>query len=177
MVIFISIAIASFLIVAGSFLFGHDHDAGHDHDGGHDAGGTDSEPTISVFSSKVLSTLLMGFGAAGAIARHYELSYLLASLIGLACGMLLGGVMYLILSLFYRQQASSLVSTSSAVGCVGQVTVSIGKGSPGEVGLQLEGQYSTFMANSADGNPIAKGQSIRVVQTLGSQLVVAKAKD
>ena len=175
MMIFISIAVAAFVIVAGSFLFGHDHDAGHDHGGvGHDAGGGDSEPTISVFSAKVIATLLMGFGAAGAIARHYELGYLAASLIGLLCGIGLGGVMYMVLSLFYRQQASSLVSTSSAVGCTGRVTVSISEGGQGEVGVQMEGQYCSFLASSQDGHPIAKGQPVRVVKTLGSQLVVAK---
>jgi membrane protein implicated in regulation of membrane protease activity len=174
MVIFISIAIAAFIIVAGSFLFGSDHDAGHDGDAGHDVGDGDSEPTISIFSSKVIATLLMGFGAAGAIARSYELSYLVASLIGLGCGLLLGGAMYGVLSLFYRQQASSLVSTNSAVGCTGRVTVSIGESAQGEVALELEGQYSTFVASSADGKPIARGQSVRVVRTMGSQLVVEK---
>lgn len=175
MLIFISIAIAAFIIVAGSFIFGHDHDAGHDHaGGGHDAAGGDSEPTISVFSAKVIATLLMGFGAAGAIACHYELGYLAASLIGLFCGILLGGVMYLVLALFYEQQASSLVPTSSAVGCTGRVTVSISEGAQGEVGLQMEGQYCTFLASSGDGHAIAKGQPVRVIKTLGSQLVVIK---
>ena len=116
----------------------------------------------------------MGFGAAGAIARHYELSYLSSSLIGLVCGLLLAGLMYLVLALFYSQQASSLVPTSSALGLTGRVTVPISEGGQGEIGLQLEGQYSTFLASSEDGHPIAKGQQVRVVRTLGSQLVVTK---
>ena len=175
MMIFVSIAIAAFIIVAGSFIFGHDHDAGHDHGGeGHDAAGGDSEPTISVFSAKVIATLLMGFGAAGAIARHYELGYLPASLIGLFCGLGLAGVMYMVLALFYNQQASSLVATSSAVGSSGRVTVSISESGQGEVGLQMDGQYCTFLASSEDGHPIAKGQPVKVTKTLGSQVVVVK---
>ncbi len=173
MVIFVSIAVAAFIIVAGSFLFGHDHDVGHDHDAGHDAGG-DSEPTISIFSPKVIATLLMGFGAAGAIARHYQLGYLSSSLVGLFCGVLLGGCMYLVLSVFYKQQASSLIPTNSALGCTGRVTVGISEAGQGEVGLQLEGQYCTFLASSEDGHAIPKGQTVRVVKTLGSQLVVEK---
>src|SRR5215471_3843542 len=114
MMIFFSIALAAFIIVAGSFLFGHDTDGGHDIS--HDVDGGDAEPTISFFSSKVLGTLLMGFGAAGAIARNYELSYLSSSLIGLAFGILLGGLMYLVLGVFYKQQASSLIPTRSAIG-------------------------------------------------------------
>jgi membrane-bound ClpP family serine protease len=173
MMVFISIALAAFIIVAGSFLFGHDGDVGHDGDDmSHDTDGGGSEPTISVFSTKVIATLLMGFGAAGAIATHYGASYVIASLIGVLCGVVLGGLMYFILELFYNQQSSSLVATSAAVGCTGAVTVSIGEGAPGEVGLFLEGQYRTFSATSNDGRPIAKGQSIMVVRNVGSHLVV-----
>jgi membrane protein implicated in regulation of membrane protease activity len=175
MIIFISIALAAFIIVGGSFLFGHDTDS--DHDGGDashdtDAGGT--EPTISVFSTKVLATLFMGFGAAGAIAMHYGASHVTASLIGVLCGILLGGLMYLVLELFYGQQSTSLVSTSAAIGCTGAVTVSIGDGTPGEVGLYLEGQYRTFSATSADGKAVPKGQSVTVIKNLGSHLVVER---
>jgi membrane-bound ClpP family serine protease len=171
MMIFISIAIGSFILVAGSFIFGHDHDAGHD--AGHDFGG-DSEPTISIFSTKVIATLLMGFGAAGAIAQDYGLGYVMSSLVGLGCGVVLGAVMYLVLGFFYKQQASSLVPTSSAIGCVGRVTISISKGGQGEVGLQLDGQYTSFLASAYDGGAIEKGQPVRVVNTIGSQVVVEK---
>jgi membrane protein implicated in regulation of membrane protease activity len=177
MLIFMSIALAAFILVAGSFLFGSDHDVDHDHgDMGHDAEGGLGEPTISIFSTKVIATLFMGFGAAGAIARTYQLSYLASSMIGLLCGAVLGGLMYLVLAIFYRQQASSLVPTSSAVGCTGTVTVSIGENAMGEVGVHVQGQYATYLASSTDGSPIAKGQAVRVVRTLGSQLVVEKAE-
>src|SRR5215831_11984654 len=172
MMIFFSIAIAAFIIVTGSFLFGHDTDG--DHDMSHDVDGGDTEPTISFFSSKVLGTLLMGFGAAGAIARHYELGYLTASLIGLGFGVFLGGLMYLVLGVFYKQQASSLIATGSAVGCTGRVTVSISENGHGEVGIQADGQYCTYLASSSDGHPIQKGQPVRVIRTLGSELVVEK---
>src|ERR1043166_4785449 len=134
MLIFVSIAIAAFIIVGGSFLFGHDHDVDHDHgDLGHDVDGGSAEPTISIFSTKVIATLLMGFGAAGAIAMHYGANSVIASLVGVGSGVLLGGLMYFVLELFYRQQCDSLVPTSAAVGRTGIVTVSIGEGTPGEV--------------------------------------------
>lgn len=172
MLIFTAIALAAFILVAGSFFFGHDHDVGHDHDGGDGGDASDGEPTISIFSTKVVATLFMGFGAAGAIARSYNMGYLSSSLIGLLSGVVLGGVMYAILTVFIRQQASSIVSTSSAVGCVGTVTVSIGENSAGEVGVDVQGQYGSYLARSRDGRPIAKGLPVRVVQTVGSQLVV-----
>ena len=174
MLIFISIALAAFLVVAGSFLFGHD-DAGADHgDVGHDVDAGDSEPTISVFSMKVMATMLMGFGAAGAIATNYGADYVVASLIGLLSGCVLAGLMYLVLLLFFKQQASSLIPTEAAVGCRGAVTVSIGDGTPGEIGLSVEGQYRTFLATSQDGKAIPKGQTVRVVKMLGGQLVVER---
>jgi membrane protein implicated in regulation of membrane protease activity len=175
MLVFIAIAVAAFILVTSSFLFGGDHDGDHDHDhdhGGHelDAGG--AEPTISVFSTKVLGTLLMGFGAAGAIASVYGFNHLNASLIGLVCGASLAGLMYLVLGVFYKQQASSLISTSSTVGAAGTVTVSIGGDAPGEVGLTVDGQYLTYSASSNSGSVIPKGQRVRVVRTMGSHLIV-----
>jgi membrane-bound ClpP family serine protease len=170
MIIFISLAIGAFILVAGSFVFGHD-DVGHS-DLGHDVDTGAADGTISIFSTKVIGTLLMGFGSAGAIAMYYGASHVTASLIGVASGLGLAGLMYLVLGFFYTQQASSLVSTNSAVGCPGSVTVSIGTDSPGEVGIDLEGQYRTFSASSTDGQPIAKGRTIRVVKTVGSHLVV-----
>jgi membrane protein implicated in regulation of membrane protease activity len=172
MLVFAAIAIAAFVIVAGSFLFGHDHDMDHDHDLGHDVDAGDSEPTISVFSSKVMATMLMGFGTAGAIAKYYQANYVVASLVGVLFGLVLAAVMYLILNLFYKQQASSLVATESAVGRTGTVTVSIGEGSMGEVGVHVDGQYCNYSASAADNRPIAKGQPVRVVRTVGSQLIV-----
>ncbi len=171
MIIFTALAFGAFILVAGSFLFGHDTD--HDADAGHDVGGGE-EATVSIFSTKVLGTMIMGFGAAGAIATHYGATDLIASLIGVLCGVLLAAIVYGILEIFYTQQSSSLVPTSSAVGCSGSVTVSIADGLPGEVGLYLEGQYRTFSATSGDGKPIPKGQTVQVVRTLGSHLVVEK---
>jgi membrane protein implicated in regulation of membrane protease activity len=174
MLIFLAISLAAFILVCGSFLFGHDHDVGHDHgDMGHDLGG-DAEPTISVFSLKTMGTLLMGFGAAGAIAMHFGARYFGASLAGLVCGLVLSALMYAILSLFCHQQASSLIATSSTLGIEGTVTTTIAENGLGEVSLCVDGQYVTYSASSNDGSPISKGQTVRVVRTMGSRLVVSK---
>jgi hypothetical protein len=175
MLIFVAIAIGSFLLIAGSFLFGHDHDAGdhgdagadHDHDMDHDA-----EPTISIFSMKVIGTLTMGFGAAGAIARHYGSDYLFSSLWGLVSGMALGLIMYLILKLIYSQQASSLVQTSSTVGLQGTVTTSIGANTIGEVEISVSGQRMVYLARSADTKDIPKGKVVQVTQAAAGELFV-----
>jgi len=167
MLIFISITLGALIIIIGSFMFGHDAD--HDHD----LGG-DNEPTVSVFSPKVIATLLMGFGAAGSVAEYYRPDHVRSSLIGLLCGIVLAAITYLMLGFLYKQQSSSLVNTNSAVGCTGTVTVSIAEAGLGEVGVQVEGLYCSYVARSKDGRPIPKGQTVRIVQCLGSQLLVEK---
>jgi membrane protein implicated in regulation of membrane protease activity len=176
MLIFIAIALGAFILIAGSFLLGHDHDADHDHgDVGHEFS-AEHEATVSFFSTKTLATFLMGFGAAGAIAVHYGANQLIASLVGVGCGLVLGFLMYCVLGFFYSQQASSLVPTSNATGATGTVTVSIADGQLGEVSLCVDGQYVTYSASSKDSQPIPKGQLVRVVRTVGSQLIVEKEK-
>lgn len=175
MIIFLAIAVASFIVLAASFLFGHDHDTDHA-DGGHADGhgdiSHDLEPTISFFSMKVIATLTMGFGAAGAIARQYGADYLGSSLIGLAAGLLLALAMYMLLSLIYKQQASSLVQTSSAIGQLGVVETSIGEDTAGEVSLNVNGQYLTYIAKSSGGKAIPRGRTVKVRNTVGSELIV-----
>ena len=179
MVIFIAIAIGSFIFIAGSFLFGHDHDLDHGGDVGHDADGHDighdMEPTISFFSTKVLATMTMGFGAAGAIARQYGADYLVASLWGLGSGIGLSLIMYFVLDIVYRQQSSSLVETSSAIGQTGTVTVSIDANAVGEVGVDVAGRYMTYLAKGATAKAIPKGATVKVVNVVGSELIVEEA--
>jgi len=171
MLIFICLTVAGFILLIGGSVFGHDHDHDGHLDHGHDAG-HGNESVVSVFSTKVIGTFVMGFGAGGAIAAYYGADPLRASLAGLAVGFLMGLVMYWIMRLIYGQQSTSIVTTSTAIGEVGTVTVSIGRNGTGEVGLTLRGQHRSFLARSASANAIPKGRQVRVVQTTGSQLVV-----
>ncbi|HAL57610.1 MAG TPA: hypothetical protein DCP63_14365 [Bacteroidetes bacterium] len=179
MLIFIAIAIGSFVLVAGSFLFGHDHDSGDesvDHGPeGHDLS-HDLEPTIGFFSIKVLGTLTMGFGAAGAIARQYGADYLIASLWGVAAGGALSFMLFLVLKIIYRQQASSLVQTSSVIGQQAVVTVPIDAHRAGEVDLSTGSQRMTYLARAAKGEAIDKGSIVKVVGAAGSELIVEEVR-
>lgn len=180
MLIFIAIAIGSFMLIAGSFLFGHDHDTGDAHAdhgfGGHDIS-HDMEPTIGFFSVKVIGTLTMGFGAAGAIARQYGSDYLISSLYGLATGVALSLVMYLILKVIYSQQSSSLVQTSSVIGQRAVVTIPIDAHRAGEIELFTGGQHMTYLARAKKDKEIAKGRTVTVVDMAGGELIVEEAGD
>jgi membrane-bound ClpP family serine protease len=184
MLIFVCITAAGLILLVGGSIFGHDHDGDHDHGGhfdyGHDAGHDavhDIEPTVSVFSTKVIGAFIMGFGAGGAIAAYYGAGPLSASFIGLAVGFLMGLLMYWVMRLIYSQQSTSIVTTNTAVGEIGMVTVPIGRNGTGEVAITLGGQHRSFLARSVDTNAIAKGRQVRVVQTTGSQLVVREVEE
>ncbi len=173
MLIFFALMAAGLIILIGGALFGHDHDGGldHDHDSGHDAGGGD-EPTVSMFSPKVIGTFILGFGGGGFLARYAGVETVSSSFIGLATGLLMGLLMYLVLKVMYGQQATSLVSTGTLVGKTGTVVTAIDPGTIGQVVVRVGTEAPTYLARTSTGKSIAKGKTVRVVATSGSEVVV-----
>jgi membrane protein implicated in regulation of membrane protease activity len=171
--IFVAIALAWFIVVAGGFLFGHDHDLGHDfsHDFGSD-GGPDVHGIVGIFSTKVIFTFVMGFGAAAAIAQFYGTGYPVASLVGVAAGVVLGTLMYGIILLFTEQQSNSVLAADSLLGCTGTVTVPIDADSLGEIGVSVGGEYRTYPARGQHPAALPKGHAVRIVGVAGSVLTV-----
>jgi membrane protein implicated in regulation of membrane protease activity len=169
MLIFFSIAVAGFIVVAGGALFGdHGHDIGHgfDHGGDHDA-------IVSVFSPRVIGTFIMGFGAGGTIAVYAGAQTMGASLVGLGVGVVLGVVMYLITAMFYGQQSNTVVRTEDVVGRIGVVTVAIDPGSVGKVEVVIGELRRDYLARAADRTrALARGQSIKVTARHGTEVIV-----
>ena len=172
MIIFLAITFLGFVLLTGGSLLGHDHDASdHDHDHGHEAD-QGNDPTVSIFSFKVIGAFIMGFGAAGAIADYYGTGWLASSLAGLATGIALGLFMYGILRMVYSQQSDSLVPTDHAIGKNGLVTIGIDKNSVGQVNVALSGQSRNYLAREISGEAIPKGRVVVVRETNGSELLV-----
>jgi membrane protein implicated in regulation of membrane protease activity len=176
MLIFLAITFLGFVLLVGGSLLGHDHDADHDHDHdhGHEAD-QGNEPTVSIFSFKVIGAFIMGFGAAGAIADYYGSGWLASSLAGLATGILLGFFMYGILRVIYSQQSDSLVPTDQAIGKSGLVTIGIDRNSVGQVSVVVGGQDRSYLAREISGQAIPKGRLVIVRQTNGGELLVEEA--
>lgn len=173
MIIFVAICVFGFIVLVGGSLFGHDHDVDHDHSFEHDHDASDSnEPTVSIFSLKVIGTFIMGFGAAGAIAQYATGKPIISSLWGFGSGVVTGLVMYLFMRALYGQQSSSLVETDRAIGQAGTVSVTIGKGAAGQIDVEVAGLHMTYLATSADGEEIPRGRAVRVVANEGGKLVV-----
>src|ERR1035438_1971427 len=119
MLAFAVIGMVGFFFLIVSALFGGDA-AGHDMDHGGDA---DHDAGPSWFSTRVIAMFLTGFGATGAIARSYELSYPLSAVLGLATGLVVGFAGFQLIHFFMGQQASSTVQEEDMVGRLGSVTV------------------------------------------------------
>ena len=186
MLIFLAITAAGAILLVGGSLFGdhdHDHDSfDHDHDHGGDGHGHEGDhdyghnmPTVSIFSTKVIATFIMGFGAAGFLAKYYRADNIVASLVGLGCGVLLSLIMFAVMRVLYAGQADSLIYTKDAVGKTALVTFAIDPGDIGKVEVNFGDISKTYLArgnNSQDHFP--KGTKVRVAEYHGSELVVER---
>jgi len=176
MLVFLTLALAGFVLLVFGWIFGHDHDFGHDfsHDFGHDMGhDVDQEGTISIFSLRVLATFVMGFGAAGFVCVwKYKTNNLAASIAGSGFGFAIATLMYSFMRILTKQQGTSSFPLSSLVGSEGIMIVAIDPDETGQVGITFKGQYDTYLAVAKSGKAIHKGKSVRVVAVSGNELVV-----
>ena len=163
--VFLAIAVGSFLAIGASFLFGGGHDG---HDFGHDGVDHGGAPFLS---PQIIFSFTLGFGSAGAIASTAGLALHWSIIIGMGSGVLMAGLAYVLMAILYKQQATSIVPTKSALGKIANVVVAIPANGNGEVGLEVEGQYRTYLARSRRGE-IAKGSRVKVVEHQGGELLV-----
>jgi hypothetical protein len=173
LMVFIALALASFVFLTASLFFGGDHDHDHDHDHGHDHGGAGHAfATVSFFSPKVISVFLLAFGATGAISSVYGRGPLFSTVVGVAGGLVVASVAFWALRLLYGQQANSLLTNSRIVGAVGTVVTRISPREVGEVSLVVDSQRVTRLARSATGDEIPAGKSVCVKSVAGDALLV-----
>jgi membrane protein implicated in regulation of membrane protease activity len=169
MLVFAVIGMVGFFFLIVSALFGGEADHGLDHgvDHGHDAG-------PSWFSTRVIAMFLTGFGATGAIASSYGLSYPLSAGLGVATGLIVGYAGFQLIHFFMRQQASSTVEETDMVGLLGTVTVSIPQNGLGQVVLEVKGRRVFPSARACSDAVIEEGTQVKIVRSAGSQVVVER---
>jgi membrane protein implicated in regulation of membrane protease activity len=163
--VFAAIAALGFCFLLASLLFGEIF--GHFGDFDHDL---DHGPTF--FSPRVLSVFVTAFGASGAIAVHYGLSSLPASLIGFLNGVLFGTMIYWFARFLHGQQASTHVEGTDLVGKVARVTVAIPADGVGQVRVQLGDELVDKVAKSRSGEAIRDNHAVVIEQVLGEIVVV-----
>jgi membrane protein implicated in regulation of membrane protease activity len=117
---------------------------------------------------------MMAFGATGAIATHYGLRPLPASLAGVASGLVFGGLVVVFARFLYSQQASSDVSHRDLVGQSARVVVTIPAGGVGQVRCQIGEELIDKIARAGDCTGIPENSVVRVEDVLGEIVIVRK---
>lgn len=172
LLVFSCIALGCFVLLMISLLVGGDGDVeiDHDFDVDHDA---DAGGGYHWLSFKVFMAFGTAFGAAGAIARSYDVHRSYSVLIAIAAGLVLAFIAERLVSFFYQQQASSSFSSGELLGRKGSVILGILPGGTGEVQVSIRGGTVSRPARSQDGDEIRQGETVEIVAT-GSPLTVRK---
>ncbi|MCP4583069.1 MAG: hypothetical protein GY839_15780 [candidate division Zixibacteria bacterium] len=167
MLIFATIFGVGFLILILSAIFGHDTDA--DADGDVDDG--TSGP--SIFSVKMISLLMVGFGAVSfGVRASSDYTMMVSSLSGIAGAVVIGIVGYFIIRAFYASQASSTITEKDLIGSAARVIDAIPEGSNGQISCVLMGREITYLARSSDGQTIDRGTAVKIISKSGNTVTV-----
>lgn len=166
--IFLVIAAIGFVFLLISLVVGDIFDSigfETDLDGGADGHG--------LLDSRVISVFFTAFGGFGAIGIQMGLSIFSSSLLGMAGGLILGGLVSLFARFLYKQQSSSSVTTAQLVGRSAQVTVSIAPGNLGQVSCRIGEERVEKLARARDNREIKAGVTVRVEEVAGDSLIVS----
>ena len=133
-----------------------------------------SDGSFDAMTFQGVMAFMMFFGLAGLYTMNSDGSDSLA----IASGGIAGGAsMYgtgKIFQVFFALEASGNVEMSEAIGVRGSVYLRIPEGGIGQVQIELGGALKTYNAKSEDGQGIATGDFIEVVDTITSTLVVKR---
>ncbi len=172
LMVFLAIAALGFIFLLASLIVGDIFDS-FGFDSGLD-GGADGHGFLD---SRVLSVFITSFGGFGAIGIQMGLGIVASSLMGLAGGVVLGGLVSLFARFLYKQQSSSSVGTAQLIGRTAQVIVSIAPGSLGQVSCRIGEERVEKLARAKDNLEIKAGATVRVDEVAGDSLIVSRYTD
>src|SRR5688572_25481640 len=170
--VFLAIAAIGFVFLLISLIVGDIFDSlGFDTgvDGGADGHG--------LLDSRVISVLVTSFGGFGAIAIQMGMGIVASSLIGLAGGVVLGGLVSLFARFLHQQQSSSSVGAAQMIGRTAQVVVAIAPGSLGQISCRVGEERIERLARSRDNLEIKAGAMVRVEEIAGDSVIVSPYTD
>jgi len=166
--VFLIIAAVGFLFLLASLVMGDlfEH-LGVD-------GGFDSAPDGPGFlDSRVISVFVTSFGGFGAIGTQAGFGIVISSFLGLAGGIILGGIVSLFGQFLYKQQATSSVSVNQLVGRTAQVIVGIQAGNVGQISCRIGEERVEKLARARDGKEIKTGAIVRIEEIAGDSVIVS----
>lgn len=170
--VFLGITAIGLILLVVSLVFGELLDDFGFHAGGE--GGFDGHGFVD---SRALAVLITAFGGFGAIGAQLGLSVVASSLVGLASGIVLGGLVTLFGRFLYSQQASSSVGNSQLVGRTAQVTVMIPSGGIGQVSCRVGEERVEKLARSREDIELKPGMLVRIEEIAGDSAIVSPAAD
>lgn len=153
------------------FLGAGDHGDVHDFDAHH----LDADASLKLLSLHGLTSFLMMFGLVGfALTRESGAGTLLSLLGALLAGAVSFWVIGKLFAWIVRLQSSGTVSLDEAVGCQGEVYLSIPKDGTGKVTVRFADRLREYDAVSESGDALRTGERIKVVKVRGNTLVVER---
>lgn len=168
LVVFLAIAAIGFLFLLFSLVLGDIFDSL-----GFDTGVDGAGDGHGFLDSRVISVFVTSFGGFGAIGIQMGLGIVASSIMGLAGGIVLGGLVSLFARFLHKQQSSSSVGTSQMIGRTAQVIVSISPGGVGQVSCRVGEERIEKLARSKDNSEIKAGAVVRVDEVAGDSLIVS----
>lgn len=172
LMIFLAIAAIGFVFLLVSLVVGDIFDSF-----GFDTGLDGVADGHGFMDSRVISVFITSFGGFGAIGIQMGLGIVASSLIGLASGFALGGLVSLFGRFLYKQQSSSSVGSAQLIGRTAQVIVSIAPGSLGQVSCRIGEERVEKLARAKNNQEIKAGAVVRVDEIAGDSLIVSLHSD
>lgn len=160
---------------------GFDHGIGHGGDGfAHNAdihgiaGGSDNMPGASIMNTITIATFVGFFGIAGLLAVWvFKLDPIPSVAFAFPVSVVIAVVeFYLYVKVFIHAQASSEATMSDVLGCEAVVISGIPEKRVGQISYVVKGSRFTAPAASVDGEEIARGSKVRIVNIRGATLMV-----
>lgn len=168
LLVFLAIAGLGFIFLLLSLVVGDLFDSF-----GIDAGVDGGADTHGLLDSRVISVFITAFGGFGAIGIQMGFGIVASSIMGLAGGVVLGGLVSVFARFLYKQQSSSSVGTEQMVGRTAQVTVAIAPGNVGQVSCRVGEERIEKLARSKDNREIKAGSMVRVEEIAGDSVIVS----
>jgi hypothetical protein len=166
--VFLAIAAVGLVFLVVSLIFGELFEGLGLHDGG--GAGIDGHGFID---SRAVAVFLTAFGGFGAIGIRSGLGMVPSALLGLASGLVLGGVVALFARFLLAQQSTSSVSGLQLVGRTAQVTVTIPAGGVGQISCHIGEERVEKIARSRGSAELKSGALVLVEEFTGDSVIVS----
>jgi hypothetical protein len=150
-----------------SFFIGGDHGDADVDVSSHDSG-------YQFFTLRNLIAFFTMFGWTGLAAYKAGINHFLVILIALVAGALLVFVMYLLMRQSSRLRHSGTLEMKNAINKIGETYLRIpaSRSGIGKVQVQVQGRLMELEAMTDDGEDIATGRPIQVVNILNNQVLL-----